>query len=166
MNPRKETSMYPPQAVAVPSRFILLPAKVFTAACLVVGLLFAARSQAQQQLVTKNHISAAMAAGIPTGQTAVSPTANQSNEVPSSVYAIYPTTVKKSATVIIEAARDEWATLKILDMNGEMVLEQQMAVSQGTNKVPVFFVSGLEKGRYATMLSLEDKLYFAPFVKE
>lgn len=186
MNPRQETIMLPPQAVAVPSRFILLPIRVFTAVCLLVGLFFATRSHAQQSLVAKNVFSGPTAlhmgsasketiasnASIVANETKASHTAitphkvMTPDETPSSVYAIYPSTVKKNASVIIEAARDEWATLRILDMSGEIVLEQQMAVSKGTNKVPVFFISGLEKGKYATMLLLEDKLYFAPIVKE
>ncbi len=156
MNPRNENMICPPPAVAVPSRFILLPIRVFTTVCLLLGLFFATRSHAQQSLVAKNVFAA------PTASNMVS----APNETPSSVYTIYPSTIKKSASVIIEAARDEWATLRILDMSGEMVLEQQMAVSKGTNKVPVFFISGLEKGKYATMLLLEDKVYFAPMVKE
>lgn len=162
MNPRKQTTICPPQAVAIPSRFILLPIRVFTAMCLLLGLLFATRSHAQQNLVAKSSFPATTAPGTaPASKNSVT-----LKESSSSAYTIYPSTVKKSASVTIEAARDEWATLRILDMGGEIVLEQQMAVSKGTNKVPVFFISGLEKGKYATMLLLEDKLYFAPIVKE
>jgi len=165
-----------PSAVAAPARFILIPIRVFAAACLLAGLLFATRIHAQQQLMAKSAVPAATASGHPAALdkiTAIS-TADAlnaagevvSNPAPSSIFSFYPATVKDKAKITVEAERDEWATLRILDKSNEIVLEQQMAVSKGINKVPVFFISELEKGRYTALLTLEDKLYFAPMVKE
>jgi hypothetical protein len=88
------------------------------------------------------------------------------NDDDKKIFTIYPAAVKKSAKVIIEAERDMWATLEVLDNNGEVILEQQMAVSKGSNSIPVFYVSKLDKGVYNIVLKIEDKVYFSKLVKE
>lgn len=88
------------------------------------------------------------------------------NDDDKKIFTIYPAAVKKSAKVIIEVERDMWATLEVLDNNGEVILEQQMAVSKGSNSIPVFYVSKLDKGVYNTVLKIEDKVYFSKLVKE
>lgn len=76
--------------------------------------------------------------------------------------------VKKSKeTVNIQfASKNEgWATLQIKDNSGEVVLEQQMVVAEGSNTVPVFFVSKLKKGTYTFELTIEDKVQTSKFIK-
>jgi hypothetical protein len=90
----------------------------------------------------------------------------ENSEVSGQGFAIVPAAVKKSANVIINADHEGWATLTIKNTFGEVVLEQQMAVSQGQNKVPIFFISKLEKGVYASILRVEDKVYTTELVKE
>ena len=81
-------------------------------------------------------------------------------------YAITPAAVKNSARIVVEAERDAWATIQVLSDSGEILLEQQMAVSKGANSVPLFYVSQLDKGIYKTILRIEDKEYHSSLVKE
>lgn len=77
--------------------------------------------------------------------------------------------VKKNKQVVnvqFNAKAGGWATLEIKDSTGEIVLEQQMAVANGDNTIPVFFTSKLEKGTYNFILKFEDKVYSSKYVKE
>ena len=77
--------------------------------------------------------------------------------------------VRKSKQVVnveFNAKSEGWATLEIKDGSGEVVLEQQMVVSNGDNTIPVFFTSKLGKGTYNFVLKFEDKVYSSKFVKE
>jgi hypothetical protein len=73
---------------------------------------------------------------------------------------------KETVNVQFESAFEGWATLEIKDKSGDLVLEQQMAISEGANDVPVFFISKLKKGTYSFVLKLEDKVYSTQYVKE
>ncbi len=81
-------------------------------------------------------------------------------------FAIVPGTINKVAHIVVTAEREGWATLKVRNALGHIQLEQQMAVSAGINKIPVFFVSKLNQGVYSTELRLDRNVYFAELVKE
>lgn len=81
-------------------------------------------------------------------------------------FAIFPSSVKKNASIVVNAEQDGWAVFQIKAKCGKTLLEQQMSVTKGVNKIPVFFISGVEKGVYTTALRVEDKVYFAQLVKE
>jgi hypothetical protein len=88
------------------------------------------------------------------------------NEEPKNAFSIFPLSVKKSAKLTITAQNEAWATLELRDKCGNVVLEQQMGVNKGTNTIPVFFISKIEKGEYTSVLKIEDKTYFSKLVKE
>jgi hypothetical protein len=98
------------------------------------------------------------------GMVRIAPAEN--SEMSAQTFSIVPAAVKKSATVIVNANTECWAILSIKNSFGEVVLEQQMAVNQGENKVPIFFISKLEKGMYTSVLKFEGKVYTTELIKE
>lgn len=73
---------------------------------------------------------------------------------------------KETVNIQFTSKNEGWATLQIKDNLGEVVLEQQMVVNEGSNTVPVFFVSKLKKGTYTFELTIEDKVQSSKFIKE
>ncbi|MEP7258172.1 MAG: hypothetical protein ABI687_07290 [Flavitalea sp.] len=81
-------------------------------------------------------------------------------------FAIFPASVKKNASLLVNADKDGWATFQVKAKCGKTLIEQQMAVTKGFNKIPIFFVSGIEKGVYTTVLKVEEHVYYSELVKE
>lgn len=111
-------------------------------------------SQAQQDMIAKNDLPAGH------GTYAVAPAADRP-------FTLAPViVVRPETTITVVSDRDDWAMLKVVAGNGNKMMEQQMAVSKGTNTIPVFFASGLKKGTYQLVLRVGDRTYRSKLIKE
>lgn len=119
----------------------------------VFGMTISVKGYSQQDLIAKN-------------ETVTTSITDAKREKKDAAFSIIPAVVTKTARILVNAEEDGWATLQIKAVCGEILLEQQMAVSKGVNKIPVFFVSDLEKGVYTTVLKVEENVYFSKLVKE
>lgn len=81
-------------------------------------------------------------------------------------FSIYPAVVSSSASLLVNAEREGWANLEIKGVCGETLLSQQMAVDKGFNKIPVFFISQLDRGVHTAVLRVEEHTYFSELIKE
>ena len=121
----------------------------------VLGIVISVKGYAQQELAVNNYAS------IKKEYASIAKNVNNEKS-----FAIFPASVKKNASLLVNADKDGWATFQVKTKCGKTLMEQQMAVTKGFNKIPIFFVSGIDKGIYTTILKVEEQVYYSELVKE
>jgi hypothetical protein len=82
------------------------------------------------------------------------------------VFAIYPTVIQQQATININASRDGWADFEVYDLAGRLVINQQIVVNKGDNKVPFFGSSKMGNGNYVALLKMDGSVYNYKLIKQ
>jgi hypothetical protein len=82
------------------------------------------------------------------------------------VFAIYPTVIQQHATINISANRDGWANFEVYDLTGRLVINQQLVVNKGENKVPFFGSSKMGNGNYVALLKMDGEVYNYKLIKQ
>jgi hypothetical protein len=82
------------------------------------------------------------------------------------VFSIYPTVIQQHATISIDARRDGWADFEVYDLTGRLVINQQIVVNKGENKIPFFGSSKMGNGNYVALLKMEGVVYNYKLIKQ
>lgn len=82
------------------------------------------------------------------------------------VFSIYPTVIQQQATISIDAKRDGWANFEVYDLSGRLVINQQIMVNKGDNKVPFFGSSKMGNGNYVALLKMDGSVYNYKLIKQ
>jgi hypothetical protein len=81
-------------------------------------------------------------------------------------FRIYPSTIQQSATLNVRAEKAEVAGLQIVDMNGRLVSQKNISLSQGVNNLPVSDLAKLTAGNYVAVLKMGGRIYNQKLVKQ
>ncbi len=78
--------------------------------------------------------------------------------------AVYPSVIQTSATVNINAAERESASLLVTDISGRIVKQQQVALNSGTNSISVNGFERFLKGHYIISVRTASGTYSRPVI--
>ena len=74
-------------------------------------------------------------------------------------FSVYPSVITNSANATITAARNQQASLEIVDCNGSTVNRQRINLQQGYNNLTIDGLTGLQRGTYVVLAKLSDMTY-------
>lgn len=81
------------------------------------------------------------------------------------VFKMYPSVIEERATVMLEAASNESATVQIVDYNGRIVYRRQITVQKGINSISIDGLSTLGRGNYIATVQQGNQLLQQKIVK-
>ena len=81
-------------------------------------------------------------------------------------FRIYPTVISHNATIELTANGDGWASFELFDLSGRKVIEQQLVINKGENKIPFFGASKMIPGNYVALVKMNGLAYSYKLIKQ